>query len=353
MTFRVAAPLLLASVMTLAPAQAQDLDRLLNEKRDLPDFSVNPQTGEVLDKAALQKRRDEMVRQFTEGQCSPAVAHVGGNVTIICHSVAKAEENGTLVVERVTKLIPKDESDPTASFDIILSNMRTADAWVKKITIAGLGSSNGGCNPNPIATFRYRIDLSQGRETRAVVSAPDAKEGLPAQAKVGTLQHSYCDGYLVVSYDQSVRLPKREKISYVLEIGEIEFQLLDASVSGGYYWGTKEQVSKDDFVIPRLGLTLDGVKAIGGIARGLTPHSLLEDRGPSYAAPIWSNWFVFIHLDDGSIIAGKTGFGKSSSDLSERAEGEENLTPLYSDLEQAGIPAAVASRLFGTYWVRK
>ncbi len=339
----------------LAPcfAYGQDIDDLLDPNHSLPDYVADTTRGVVVDRKTLEEQRRVLLEQFTKGQCSPAIAQVGGNVTVNCYLLSEAEKEGVFVVDRVTKLVPSDDKEKSASLDVVMSNMRAADVWIKRVTVVGLGSSNARCNPNPIATFRYKVSITAGQEVTAKVSSPEEKLALPVTVKIGEFEHSYCDGYLFLSYDQSIKVPKREKLSYVLTVDSIQLELVDSAVTVGFNENMTSRRDMDDKPIPRLGLSLSQVRDMGGVARSLTPRRLFEQGGPSYRAPLWGAWFVFLQLDDGTIVGGKTGFGASQSDKTKVWDGEAGGGPLYGELEKVGIPAPVAAKLFASHWIQR
>lgn len=125
---------------------------------------------------------------------------------------AKLVRNPSFSIDRITKL--SSDNLNSVKFDVLISNRSSADVYISKFILLLIGSSNGGCNPNPIVTFKYDIQLRAfGENVVGRISAPGEKDGLPVS---GTLVHSYCDGYLLASYAQSVPVLKQSKVSYVM-----------------------------------------------------------------------------------------------------------------------------------------
>jgi hypothetical protein len=139
-------------------------------------------------------------------------AYYRATLTIGTSTEAKLVRSPPFSIDRITEL---SSDNPTGvKFDIVISNRSSADIYISKFMLLLIGSSNSGCNPNPIVTFKYDIKLRVVRDNVVGrISAPEEKDGLPVS---GTLVQSYCDGYLLASYAQSVPVSKQSKVSYVM-----------------------------------------------------------------------------------------------------------------------------------------
>jgi hypothetical protein len=156
--------------------------------------------------------------------------------------------NSPFAIDRITRLV---SSDGLASdifgvklddifgvkLDIVISNRTLKNIYISKFIILLIGANNNGCNPNPIATFKYDATLRiSNMEINGSVTAPGDTDGLPVS---GDYVHSYCDGYLLASYNQTVPVTPNSKISYVLSLRELDAKAtdVDAPKHGGreYY----------------------------------------------------------------------------------------------------------------------
>jgi len=204
----------------------------------------------------------------------------------ILASGSQDQNVGKVEFDRVTAL----ESDSaTFSLDVILSNTTPNKVFVVEVSLIGFGSGNEICNPNPVATFSYHLGLKL-RTPNVSGKVKDKSEdfGLPVR---GRYSHSYCEGWFMSSYPQTIELPPNSKTSYVIHVDEIDLVLTEAS----------SKFLRADQPIPGLGLTLDNVRAaekagLWSDPKDLEPKKFFAGIGPSYFCPLWKQWFICFHL---------------------------------------------------------
>lgn len=208
-------------------------------------------------------------------------------------------------------------------FDIIISNNSSADVYVSKFILLLIGSSNSGCNPNPIVTFKYDVQLRADRgNVVGRISAPGEQDGLPV---TGTLVQSYCDGYLLVSYAQSLLVSKQSKVAYVMSFvgfdrtakeiiapkyGRLDslcglVDLLDKKSKRKSDDPCREKTPVDEQKIAFLGYSPKELreKKDKGELNGAVPLRLFIKAGDgiSYLAPHLSDCVIIALTDNGSV----------------------------------------------------
>jgi hypothetical protein len=166
----------------------------------------------------------------------------------------------------------------------------------------------------------------------------------------GSSRHNYCDGYLVVTFQQEIKVPAASKISYVLKITSLKLDTTGVIPPDEPYWSEVDTVcsfyakcladpkqqkrnakgkvecntlfydadrdkkidaqklcakwqqpTNETAVIPRLGLSprLLRVAAERGLLnRDLKPVEFLLNTEPYYGGPAWSDCFVILHVDN-------------------------------------------------------
>jgi hypothetical protein len=249
-------------------------------------------------------------------------------------------------LERVTVL---DTKDDTLAIDMIIANSSPEDRYIDKVSFANIGVSNNVCNPNPIVTFTYNLGLQiQGGVVSGSLSEPGDTASIPAS---GSSEHSYCDGYFAVSYQQEIKVPASSKISYVLKISSLSLKTTEVTPPTQAAWSTMDQIcmafkdckpdskngnkctfpktfnidtgkridvksicskwqppTPDTYVIPRIGLPSNVLRIAakaGKLDRATKPKEFLLNTEPYYGGPAWSDCFVILHTDDGAEEFGK------------------------------------------------
>lgn len=248
--------------------------------------------------------------QSSQGDCSPNISGRVENITVICNdrSVGRI---GSIEVTRFSRLLPTREAkDDFVAFDAIISNGSLTSTWVEDITLIGLGNANTyGCNPNPVATFRYKVELSVSDSVEGVVFKEADVIGAPITGTLkGSMEHQYCDGYLLINYRQDVEIPSKQRISYVLIMNAIE---LDFSAAYPF-----PENYPPDRSIPRLGLSINEINiagAFGHLDRESAASEVVSGSGPGYFLPIWTNWIVIFRMSDGQFVHGQLGSSTSLS----------------------------------------
>jgi hypothetical protein len=258
------------------------------------------------------------------------------NINSDSTTTMKLTASPLLSIDRITKLVTKDD---VLSLDIILSNKSQNDKYINKITLVEIGANNNVCNPNPIVTFSYDIGIAidAGVVTGEVGAKGDASR-LPV---TGKSEHSYCDGYLLASFPQTILIPHGQKLSYVLNIKSVEVRVANVipPIGGGMLdilckmpdalidsllsdcskksprstcdrniAAYKEKVAKacksppdaEDIVIPRLGLstkTLRKAAAAGMLNRTMKPTQFLLNDEPYYGGPDWTACIIVFSME--------------------------------------------------------
>lgn len=204
------------------------------------------------------------------------------------------------VAVEISRILTCEED--SLSVEAVIANRRREDTWINRVTFLGLGTTNSVCNPNPIPTFRYELSLAlTGTEICGETRAPGDTLGLPVK---GHLKHVYGDGYLVFSFEQVIKVPSKDRISYILTFRDVALDLTGATPPNFSFFG---QANDADAPIPRLGLT---TTQFSTLAKASGPRRVparefflgCSDRGPSYWGPSWSSLLLVFHSEDNQVF---------------------------------------------------
>jgi hypothetical protein len=228
--------------------------------------------------------------------------------------------------------------------DVRLSNVTARPVVVRRVVLAMLGHANVfGCNPGPVATLRFRLDLNLLAAFRG--EGPTAAR--VRHAATGAFEHQYCDGYMMTAYPHEFTIRPGEEAPYSIDVTGGAVRYL------GAYPMPRDFPA--DQPIPRLDVpirALDEMAAAGlWPGKGITVQAVLGGaRDPGYTLPLWRSAFVLLVMEDGTILAGKSGADGRVSAFGGIDRDEAKSDDLLRDLDAIDLPRSLVEPILAFAW---